>query len=220
MGLHMDKIQQCAYNFLHLVNTTQYVFHVAKRGVDIITVDFDLKDFHHLVGFQYLDDISIPKNKRKTIDWILSETNPVTDEFLARSEHYKGRENDEKNIEERISEFRFLERYLDVDNFIRIYSPKDGPNNNSMIFCDYIIESKLKSSGKTVYIFLKHRCGLQSPCCVISFGVKKNTSYGGRNLYWMVKDKIISGKRVTLYQHPNYSDEQKNENERKWKINV
>ena len=64
-----------------------------------------------------------------------------------------------------------------------------------------------------MYIFLKHRKGLQSPCCIVSFGVKNNTAYGGQNLYWMLKDKIVSGNRITIYQHPNYSVEQKKENE-------
>lgn len=185
----MDKIQQCAQNFLHLVSTTKYVFHVAKRGVKVLTLDFDLKDFHHLVGLQYLDDINIPKNKKKTIDWILSEKHPITDAYLAGSEHYKGKDNDEKDIEERISEFRHIEQYLDVDNFIRIYSPKDGPQNNSMIRCDYIIESKLKHSSKIVYIFLKHRKGLQSPCCIVSFGVSGVYFYANASASY--KESII-----------------------------
>ena len=209
----MDKIQQCAQNFLHLVSTTKYVFHVARRGVKVFTLDFELKDFHHLVGLQHLDDISIPKDKKKTIEWILSETEPITDDYLACSEHYKGKENDEKNIEERISEFRYIEQYLDTDNFIRIYSAKDGPKNNSLIQCDYIIESKLEQSEKIVYIFLKHRSGTDSPCCIVSFVVKKNTAYGGQNMYWMLKDKIVTGNRSTIYQHPNYSDEDKEANE-------
>lgn len=185
----MDKIQQCAQNFLHLVSTTKYVFHVAKRGVKVLTLDFDLKDFHHLVGLQYLDDINILKNKKKTIDWILSEKHPITDAYLAGSEHYKGKDNDEKDIEERISEFRHIEQYLDVDNFIRIYSPKDGPQNNSMIRCDYIIESKLKHSSKIVYIFLKHRKGLQSPCCIVSFGVSGVYFYANASASY--KESII-----------------------------
>ncbi|MBO5450894.1 MAG: hypothetical protein J6A11_05035 [Lachnospiraceae bacterium] len=195
----MEKIQECAHNFLHLVSTTKYVFHVAKRGVKVLILDFELKDFHHLAGLKYLDDINIPKDKKKTIDWILSEQSPITDAYLASSKHYKGKVSDEKNVEERISEFRYIEQYLDVDNFIRIYSPKDGPQNNSMIRCDYIIESKLKHSNKVVYIFIKHRKGLESPCCIVSFGVKKNTAYGGQNLYWMLKDKIVSGNRITIY---------------------
>ena len=35
----------------------------------------------------------------------------------------------------------------------------------------------------------------------------------GQNLYWMLKDKVIEGERKTIYQHPNYSDEQKVNNE-------
>ena len=212
----MDKVQQCAYNFLHLVKTTQYVFHLAKKGIRVITLDFELKDFYHLVGFQYLTDINIPKDKKKTIQWILSEKKPITDKYLASSDNYRGSLNDEKNIEERIFAFRNLEKYLDVDNFISIYSPKDGPKNNSMIRCDYIIESKLKNSNKTVYIFLKHRKGMESPCCIVSFCVKNNTTYVGQKLYWMLKDKIVSGNRITIYQHSNYSNEQKIENREKY----
>lgn len=209
----MDKIQQCAYNFLHLIDSTKYIFHIARRGVKVITLDFDQKDFHHLVGLQYLDDINIPKNKKKTIEWILSHKDTVTDEYLSESDHYRGRAWDEKNVEERISEFRHIEQYLDVDNLIRIFSPKDSSYSQSMIRCDYIIESRLKASEKTVYIFLKHRNGLESACCMVSFVVKKNTVYGGQNWYWMLKDKVVYGNRATLYQHPNYSDEQKNKNE-------
>lgn len=79
----MEKIQECAHNFLHLVSTTKYVFHVAKRGVKVLILDFERKDFHHLAGLQYLDDINIPKDKKKTIDWILSEKSPITDAYLA-----------------------------------------------------------------------------------------------------------------------------------------
>lgn len=143
----------------------------------------------------------------------MNSRDPVTDEYLARSEFYRGKPNDEKDIESRIANLRFLEQYLDVDNAIRIYSPKDGPQNNSFIKCDYIIESQLKDSHTIVYIFLKHRCGVESPCGIISFVVKKNASYGGQKLYWMIKDKIIDGTRNTLYRNPNYTLEQKLENE-------
>lgn len=155
----MDKIQECAVRFLHLVNTTSYVFHLAKRNVRVVSLDFKLEDFHHLAGLQYLTDVSIPKNKKKTISWILNTDNPITDKYLAQSEFYKGKPYDEKDVESRISNLRFLERYLDENNIIRIYSPKDGPKNNSFIRCDYIIESQLKGIPTTVYIFLKYRFG-------------------------------------------------------------
>ncbi|MBD5520650.1 MAG: hypothetical protein HDR03_05395 [Lachnospiraceae bacterium] len=209
----MDKIQESAVNFLNLVNTTSYVFHLANRTVRVVSLNFMLRDFHHVVGFQYLTDINIPRNKNNTISWILNKDNPITDEYLAKSNFYKGKPNDEKDIESRIEQLCFLEQYLDQNNIIRIYSPKDGPQNNSLIRCDYIIESQLAGSHTIVYIFLKYRNGIGSPCAIISFGVKKNVAYGGQNLYWMLKDKIINGVRQTIYQHPKYTLEQKLKNE-------
>lgn len=209
----MEKIQECAINFQKLIDTTSYVFHLAKRKVTVVTLDFAEKDFLHASGLHYLTDLSIPKNKKNTINWILNKDNPITDEFLEQSEFYKGRDGDEKDVERRISELRFLEDYLDENNIIRIYSPKDGPKNNSIIKCDYIIESQLKGSHTIVYIFIKHRAGEDSPCCIVSFGVKKNISYGGINIYWMLKDKIVNGIRATIFQNPKYTNEQKLKNE-------
>lgn len=105
-----------------------------------------------MAGFQYLIDINIPRNKKNTIPWILDEDNPITDEYLAQSKFYKGKPNDEKDVESRIEQLQFLEQYLDEKNIIRIYSPNDGPQNNSVIECDYIIESQLTGSHTIVYI--------------------------------------------------------------------
>lgn len=209
----MDKIQEAAVHFLSLVNTTSYIFHLANRNVRVVSLDFMLSDFHHIAGLQYLTDINIPRNKKNTISWILNEDKPITDEYLAQSKFYKGKPYDEKDIESRIERLRFLEQYLDENNIIRIYSPKDGPQNNSFIQCDYIIESRLEGTSITVYIFLKYRNGIGSPCTINSFGVKKNVAYGGQNLYWMLKDKIVNGIRQTIYQHPKYTLEQKGKNE-------
>ncbi|MDE5598575.1 MAG: hypothetical protein K2J04_12210 [Lachnospiraceae bacterium] len=139
----------------------------------------------------------------------MDKNKPVTDEYLSKSKFYKGKPHEEKDIENRIANLRFLEKYLDENNIIQIYSPKDGPQNNSLIKCNYIIESRLKELHTTVYIFLKYRSGLGTPCGIVSFGVKKNVSYGGQKLYWMLKDKIVNGNRITIYQNPNYTSEQK-----------
>ena len=209
----MDKIQECAVNFKHLVESTSYIFHLARKRIRVVKLDFEMSDFHHLAGLQYLSDIEIPRNKKKTIDWILCDRKPITDIYLAESEFYKGKANDEKDVQRRIEELCRLEEYLDEDNIIRIYSPKDGPKNNSLINCDYIIESELPGSTTIVYIFLKHRRGIDNPCCINSFVVKKNVSYGGQNLYWMLKDKIVDGVRNTIYQHPKYTNAQKEHNQ-------
>ena len=169
------------------------------------------------MGLQYLHDIVIPKNTKKTIEWILDETNPITDEYLAMDSEYKGKSNQERDVELRISEFRFLEEYLDVENIVYIYSPKDAPYKGSIIPCDYIIESYLQSRKRTVFIFLKHRSGKDSPCRIISFGVKKNVQYGGIHNYVMIKDKIKNGVRVNIFKHPRYTYAQLLSNEPKAK---
>ena len=61
---------------------------------------------------------------------------------------------------------------------------------------------------QTVFIFLKHRAGTDSPCRIVSFGVKKNVEYGGIYQYVMLKDKTVNGNRVNLYKHPRYTGEQ------------
>ena len=122
--------------------------------------------------------------------------------------------NDEKDVELRISEFRYIEEYLDSENIVYIYSPQNVPKNNSLIVCDYIIESKLSNRNTTVYIFIKQRKGKDSSFRVISFGVKKKVSYGGVYTYIMLKDKIVNQIRRNLFRHKKYTQEQIEENEK------
>lgn len=210
----MEIIQECAKAFKNMVDTTSYVYHVSlNKRIKTFEIDFKTIDFHHAIGLQYLEDISIPKNKKKTIDWILNPLNNVTDEYLAKDSEYKGKPNQERDVELRISEFRFLEEYLDEENTVYIYSPKDAPYKGSIIPCDYIIESYLKSRNHTVFIFIKHRSGADSPCKIVSFGVKKNVEYGGMLSYVMLKDKLKDNNRTNIFKHPRYTLEQIQSNE-------
>lgn len=203
----MDKIQECAFAFRTLASTTSYIFHTSLKGkISVIEIDFQESDFHHAIGLQYLVDIEIPRNTKKTVDWILD--NKITDTYLAQSCFYKGKLNDEKDVEKRISEFRYIEEYLDSNNIVYIYSPHNAPKNNSIISCDYIIESKLPNKNTTVYIFIKRRQTNSNLFRIISFGVKKRVSYGGIYTYVMLKDKIVNAVRKTLFKHKKYTDEQ------------
>jgi len=205
----MDIIQESARNFKSLAETTTYTFHISlNKKITVFDIDFEEKDFHHAVGLQYLNDIAIPKNTKKTIEWVLDKDNPVTDEYLAQDSNYKGRPDQERDVELRISEFRFLEEYLDTDNWVYLYSPKDSPYKNSIIPCDYIIKSYSKTRNQTVFIFLIHRGGEDSPYRIISFGVKKHVEYGGIHQYVMLKDKIVNGVRNNIYKHPRYTGTQ------------
>lgn len=203
----MDKIQECATVFRTLASTTSYIFHTSLKGkISVIEIDFQESDFHHAIGLQYLVDIEIPRNTKKTVDWILD--NKITDMYLAQSCFYKGKLNDEKDVEKRISEFRYIEEYLDSNNIVYIYSPHNAPKNNSLIPCDYIIESKLPNKNTTVYIFIKRRQTNSNLFRIISFGVKKKVSYGGIYTYVMLKDKIVNAVRKTMFRHRKYTDEQ------------
>ena len=208
----MDKIQECASVFRTLASTTSYIFHTSLKGkISVIEIDFLESDFHHVVGLQYLVDLEIPRNTKKTVDWILD--NKITDEYLAQSCFYKGKVNDEKDVELRISEFRYIEEYLDTNNIVYIYSPHNAPRNNSLISCDYIIESKLPNKNTTVYIFIKRRKEGSASFRIISFGVKKKVSYGGIYTYVMLKDKIVNAVRKTIFRHSKYTEAQAVANE-------
>ena len=208
----MDKIQECASVFRTLTRTTSYIFHTSLKGkISVIEIDFLESDFHHAVGLQYLADIDIPRNTKKIVDWILD--NQITDAYLAHSCFYKGKRNDEKDVEKRIEEFRHIEEYLDSNNIVYIYSPHNAPKDNSLISCDYIIESKLPNKNTTVYIFIKRRRTSSNTYRIISFGVKKKVSYGGIYTYVMLKDKIVNAVRKTIFRHKKYTDGQVMENE-------
>lgn len=53
-----------------------------------------------------------------------------------------------------------------------------------------------------------HRGRKDSPCRIISFGVKKNVEYGGIHQYVMIKDKIVNGIRNNIFKHPRYTSTQ------------
>lgn len=52
----MEVIQECAQNFKALVETTSYTLHTSlNRKITVINIDFDIKDFHHAIGLQYVN---------------------------------------------------------------------------------------------------------------------------------------------------------------------
>ena len=183
----------------------KYEFHVSeKRKIRKMILSFSKKEFFHLAGLQYLKDIALPKNRNTTVQDVLDKK--ITDELLEKSKYYVNSLKEEKNIRERICELQYLEQYLDTNNIIKIFSVKDTPFLHSDINADYVIESSLTQRSKTVYIFLKERKEQQGVYCLVSFFVKKNLTYGGSKLYWMLKRKFKLGQSIILYQHDNYKE--------------
>lgn len=210
----METIQKCASAFRNLVESTLYTYHVSINGkVTVFNLDFNINDFKHASGLHYLSDLDMPENPARILNWILDDKRPVTDKYLSLSKHFMSSARDEKDIPLRISELAYIEEYLDISNNVYIYSPKDSPTNNSLIKCDYIIESYSAERKHTVYIFIRHRSGIDSNCGIVSFCVKKNTSYGGIYCYIMLKKKYQNGITTELFRHKKYSIDQSEKNE-------
>lgn len=198
----MDLIYECAAKFI-LLEQYEYNFIVSKnRKTWKIILNFCDSDFFHLAGLHYLTDISIPRNRKETLKNII-EKKKITESLLYRSRFFTNPEPD-KDVKSRIEELRFLEEYLDTNNMIRIYSTRNTKYLHSNITADYIIESQFKGSQDIVYIFLKQREENSDVYCVTSFFKKDSVTYSGDSLYWMLKQKINSNHRITLYRHPNY----------------
>ena len=200
----MDLIYECAVKFKKLQNC-KYQFVVSKkRKTRKIVLNFLESDFFHLAGLQYLTDISIPKNRKDILKNIV-EKRKITDLMLQKSQFFTNSQTN-KNIKSRIEELRFLEEYLDTDNYIRIYSIRNLKYLSSNINAEYIIESRLGGAKYSVYIFLRERKEMPGTYGVVSFFKKEKVTYGGDNLYWLLKEKICDGYALTLYKHPDYDD--------------
>lgn len=199
----MDLIYECAAKFV-LLGQYEYKFVVSKkRKTKEIFLNFRDNDFFHLAGLHHLTDISIPRNRKDTLKNII-EKRKITDSLLCRSRFFVDSESD-KDIKSRIEELRFLEEYLDTDNLIRIYSTENMKYFHSNIDAEYIIESRLPRTREVVYIFLKQREESPSMYCAVSFFKKGTVTYGGKALYWMLKEKRDENGCTTLYRHPEYN---------------
>ena len=194
----MDSICHCAMNFIKLKNY-EYKFVVSRNFKEqIIMLNFKDVDFFHLAGLHYLKDISIPRNREKTINSVIHKKT-ITDSLIMKSKIYQNPTPD-LNIKARIEELSVLEEYLDDDNLIRIY--QNNKNHGSAIDADYFIESKAK--GNIVYIFIKKRDDNSGYYRVNSIFRKGSYVYNGTNLYWMLKEKIGLGREKILFKHKDY----------------
>lgn len=197
----MDAIYECALNYNYLMKF-KYRFVVAsgRRKTEEINLEFKEDDFYHIAGMQHLHDISDKIKKHNCLMKVLN--NEISDKLLRQSSFYKG-EKTEFDIESRIERLRYLEEYLDNDNYIYIYNIRNQIHG-SKISADYVISSKLKNSNEIVYIFLRKRKENPQNYVVISFFKKVNITYGGDKLYWMLKEKICGEKSEVIYIHPNF----------------
>lgn len=198
----MNLIYDAAAKFLVLTQS-EYRFVVSQnRKLKTINLNFVDTDFFHVAGLHYLTDIVIPKDRTRTLDEILIR-HSISDQIISRSVHYASNDS-KKDIRGRIEELRFLEEYLDTDNFMKIFNVRNQKGMYSTIEADYLIESWFKNSSDTVYIFIRQRKENPEYYCVVSFFKKDDISYGGDKVYWMEKVKKHAGMEEILYIHPGF----------------
>ena len=195
----MDLIYDAAAKFL-VLEQFEYHFVVSqKRKLQTINLNFIDTDCLH-----YLTDIVIPKDRTKTMDEILIK-HTISDRIVSKSVYYVS-EDSKKDVKSRIEELRFLEEYLDTDNFIKIFNVRNQKGMSSVIKADYLIESWFKNSSDTVYIFIRQREENPEYYCIVSFFKKNEVAYGGDNVYWMEKVKESADSRQVLYINPSYKN--------------
>lgn len=204
----MDNIYECANNFNKMLNT-KYVFAISSnRKVKTIVLDFMKEDFRHASGLRYVDDISIENNPGKLVDSILN--GHLTDTMLDKSRKYKAIRPEGGNVEERVSEFRYLEEYLDKSDIIKIFKVQEF---GSSIEAEYFIEASNYNRHSTVYIFIRKR--MENDNYVVVSFFKKHNTYKGGKAYWMSKEKITADECIILYKNPSYNKNANHEEQKK-----
>lgn len=190
----MDELYTCAVNFKKLLNS-EYRFKVAKNSqiLDIV-LDFSVEDFHHLVGFKYLKELDIPRNKKLAFNSVLIKK--ITYDFVSTSKFFFNVENSYADIKSRIHCFQAVEEYLDTKNIIFKYVR--DKNKYSHIDADFLIQSSLNHN--TVYIFLKKRNPMDenSKYVMCSFFKKDLVIYYGDSVFWKYKEKYDKENMISI----------------------
>lgn len=180
----MDSIQTALFTFKKLKNY-QYNFTIAyNKTLHYLKLSFDDKDFRHIIGLHYLNDIDIPRTPNQLFSKI--ENNKINDDYLGKSNFYLYVENNDVIVKNHIYYFRFIEEFLDSPNLVFKYVKY--LNKNSMINADYMITSTFNHIR--AHIFMKQRRNTENIYCICSFFIPQHFSYTGQKAYWYYKSKI------------------------------
>lgn len=114
-----------------------------KKDLYPINLTFSMGDFHHLAGFQYLRDISLPKAYyRKTVEMIL--TQKIKYEQVIKGVYY------EEKVKPRLEALARFEEILNNEFLFFTYRADMYPFYTN-ITADYLISSHL---GDISYVFI------------------------------------------------------------------
>ena len=198
----MGNIQNALATFQHMMGY-KYNFVIAyKKNAYQLELTFDEKDFRHIAGLHYLNDIDIPKTPKVLFDKIRNEK--INDDYLKESVYYFQIDESYAKVKDRISGLKFLEQFLDNKNLICKYVKYKNIYSN--INADYLIKSTVNHI--TAYLFLKRRDKESNNYCICSFFIEPENEYNGISVYWLYKSKINleNGSEDVLYNRLNKDD--------------
>lgn len=199
----MDLLVRAANAFIELKKVKYRIVLSAGRNkpIEEILINFCDTDLYHMLGFQYLSDIALPRSKKRILPEIIKGT--ISEGTISKSKFY---DNDQlgHNIKNRIEKVAYIEQFLDSDNY-NVFIFKDQHNICTKIKSDYLIVCREISSGNEYYIFIRRRKG-EDGYNIVSCFPKEKISYWGGKRYLMLKEKIINGVPNQLFKHPNYEE--------------
>lgn len=178
----MDSILSALSNYKNLLNYNYNFVIACNKQKENVKLTFEAKDFYHLVGFQYLTDIDIPKNEKQLFKKV--ESFRINDEYLSKSIYYTKVESSFANVKERIEGFKDVDKFIENKNIVCKYIKNKNPS--SSIKADYLIKSTIYN--RTAYMFLRKR-NKRNDHCMCPFFMQPQNDYNGQKAYWLYKDR-------------------------------
>lgn len=187
----MNNVLDGVKAYEHLLSIRYEIMLVRKGHIVNIKLGFSKEDCFHLMGLQYLKDLSSLSIARdKVFDKILNETIKVS--TIESSSFYT-------KITNRVNLFPLLEMLIDSNETIFKYDR--GKNAVSFITAHYLMQNKHQDND--IYVFLDSSDGEHYFCK--SFFPKEKMDYSKDQALWkMVYKKKIdtnSGLEVVLYDN-------------------
>lgn len=190
-GEFMDKLQERAIAFRHLMNY-QYVIKLGRKGqIYSFVIDFQKQDFFHLIGLQKLIDLRFLKRSAEYIFNGCLKGN-LTYSMLEKSDYFE-------ELGYRLECFHLLENILD-DNELVFKCNINSMRVYSNIKADYMLQNF--KDDLTLYIFTEKRTNANTQFCKSFFeNSEKDYSKGQTKMTLLYKEKInkITGESEIQY---------------------
>lgn len=197
----MNKLKQCAINFESLLDI-EYKIVLGRKGKETcFTIDFLEEEFFHLVGLQYLKDLTYLKKSREYIfDRIMNDD--ITYDMISKSYFFTKPINDKilTSVSDRIDAFCNIVSILDSKNIYFKYS--QNRNAASKIQAEFLL--KTEYDNQITYIFLQQRVDSKARLCKSFFPKDKlDYSKGQAQMTLLYKEKLnkASGEYIEQVNH-------------------